>query len=291
MTEPSNAAERVDALANVDAEEDPEPWLQMLRGMWSGSPDKEARYRQLYGRLGLGRGSRVLEVGCGTGGASRLLARSMPALGLVVGVDPSRLAVREAARAAGAAGERAGAPRVFAAMDGRSLGFCDASFDAAIITRVLVHAHDPQLILSETARVLRPGGRLLVVEPDRDGMLSSVEGDRVLRAFWSERRSVNPDVGRRLYPLLHRLGLKVEDVEASFNVRRGPPSERDVRELEQELAAGEGEYWELVRSGRITAAELATYIRGMREAFESGTYLRTDLEFVYVARKPARTNT
>ena len=143
----------------------------MLRGMWAGVDrgqwgDKETRYAELFRRLGLQSGSVALEVGCGAGGASRLLAQVVEGA-RVVGVDPSRLAVDEAIRLTDAAGL---AGRVsFETMDGRRLSYPDGAFDAVFASRVLVHAFDPEGILSEMLRVLRPGGRLLVVEPDRDG--------------------------------------------------------------------------------------------------------------------------
>jgi SAM-dependent methyltransferase len=276
----------IDALANVDDELDPEPWLRMLRGMWDENPEKESRYRRLFRALGVSAGQRVLEVGCGAGGALRLLARSVPGLHLAVGVDPSRLAIRDAAQAS-ARRPDVDHPRVeYVVVDGRDLAFPDAAFDVAFCSRVLVHAFDPRRIVGEMTRVLRPGGRLLIVEPDRDAMLSSAACDHVNRVFWSERRSINPRIGRQLYPLLHDLGLRVDRVEAQFNVSRRPPSASDVAQIERELAARDGEYWGLVDQGRLAESDLRAYARSLRQALDTGVYLRTDVELTYLATKP-----
>ena len=274
-----------DDLVSIDTTADPEPWLHMLRGMWPGDERKQNRYRDLFAFLKLPTRSRVLEIGCGAGGASRLLAESIQDATLVVGVDPSQLAVAEAIRITGTGRARKFPSLSFLAMDGRRLAFDDGAFDGVFCTRVLVHALEPDVIVSEMKRVLKVGGRMLLVEPDRDGMLSSVECDHVNRAFWSDRRSINPRIGRRLYTLLDDLGLEVEHVEPSFKLSLSPPGDDQVRTLERELRDGRGEWWSLVESGRITADELTAYARGLRRAVETGVYLRSDLEIAYVARK------
>lgn len=254
--------------------------------MWPGDERKQARYRRLFRMLDLPKRSRVLEVGCGAGGASRFLVEAIGDLAMVVGVDPSRLAVAEALRLTPTHGHRPSPLPVFAAMDGRRLGFCDGAFDAVFCSRVLVHAHDPETIVREMVRVVRSGGRMLLVEPDRDGSLTSADFDEVHRVFWSDRRSVNPQIGRKLYPILHAVGLDVQLVEPWLNVSTGPPSEAQVAQIEQELHARRGEWWSLVESGRITADQLQGYVASLRKARSIGVYLRCDLEFAYLARKP-----
>ncbi|MCX7288316.1 MAG: class I SAM-dependent methyltransferase [Rhodobacterales bacterium] len=104
-------------------------------------------------------GGRVLDVGCGQGFYLPLYAR----LGLTAtGAEPDALPRTEAARKAAALG--------FAVVDAPAerLPFADASFDAAVMSEVLEHLADPGLALAEAARVLVPGGLLLVTVPHAD---------------------------------------------------------------------------------------------------------------------------
>lgn len=105
------------------------------------------------------RGSRrVLDVGCGTGYGSAMVASHV---GEVVAIDSSEEAVARA---------RAGNHLdnvEFVAMPATALSFPDSSFDAAYSVQVIEHIEDAELHLSEVLRVLRPGGRYVVATPNR----------------------------------------------------------------------------------------------------------------------------
>lgn len=104
--------------------------------------------------------AQVLEVGCGTGVLTRVLARR-PEIGHVTGVDvaPSLLVrARELA---------ADLPNVtFEEADGRSLPFADASFDVVLFDSTLSHVPGPDRALAEAFRVLCPLGWLAAFDGD-----------------------------------------------------------------------------------------------------------------------------
>jgi ubiquinone/menaquinone biosynthesis C-methylase UbiE len=107
----------------------------------------------------VGPGDRVLDIGTGGGLAARAAALAAAPDGFVVGVDLSKGQI-QAAKAGGQ--PESGAPLSFSVMDAENLEFPDLSFDAVVCLNAVAHFPDPDRVLSEIRRVLRPGGKLVV---------------------------------------------------------------------------------------------------------------------------------
>jgi ubiquinone/menaquinone biosynthesis C-methylase UbiE len=113
-------------------------------------------------------GRRVLEIACGRGGlACRLAALTSPPPRLVA-ADFSLTAVSKGKRFGAAMG--AGAVR-WEVGDAQSLCHADATFDTVISCETIEHLPDPGAALAEFARVLKPGGRLLLTTPNYAGLM------------------------------------------------------------------------------------------------------------------------
>jgi 2-polyprenyl-6-hydroxyphenyl methylase / 3-demethylubiquinone-9 3-methyltransferase len=128
--------------------------LNLLHG--SVTPGRFAYFRDVLTRQpGPGpAGLRVLDIGCGGG----FLAEEFAALGCqVTGVDPSPATI--GAARAHAAGR--GLPIDYRVGTGEELPVPDTAFDVACCCDVLEHVSDLDRVISETARVLKPGGLYL----------------------------------------------------------------------------------------------------------------------------------
>jgi len=144
--------------------------LNLLHG--SVTPGRFAYFREVLARrCGAAPGGlAVLDIGCGGG----FLAEEFAALGCqVTGVDPSPASVSAAAAHAAGRGLRIDY-RVGA---GEELPVQDAAFDVACCCDVLEHVADLGRVISETARVLRPGGLFLfdTVNRTRTSRLLAIE--------------------------------------------------------------------------------------------------------------------
>jgi ubiquinone/menaquinone biosynthesis C-methylase UbiE len=156
-------------------------------------------------------GRRILDVGCGTGTAEVKLSRLRLTQVDLVAVD--LLTDRVAAAQAAARAHNIGAH--FASADACRLQFVDGIFDSVFCVAVLQHIGDVKGAVEEMARVTRPGGRIVAVEPDNSAryFYSSVDdGHRAheaARRFFSalaEARgdATDPAVGPQLPTLFAR---------------------------------------------------------------------------------------
>jgi SAM-dependent methyltransferase len=142
--------------------------------LYSTGPGKRAIWAQLLDELGLRGDEHVLDVGCGRGAVLMLAARRLPA-GRAVGADVWRRRDQSgnsraaAERNAVAEGVRGRVELVDA--DARDLPFASASFDVVVSSLAISNigeAGGRARALGEAVRVLRPGGRLRIVDEGAD---------------------------------------------------------------------------------------------------------------------------
>ena len=128
----------------------------LFRGQWHQLRQRTAILAQLQA------GEQVLDVGCGTGTLALDVARLIGPTGRVAGVDPG---TEQIARARAKAARR-NAPLDFQIGVIEQLPFSDRSFDVVFSTLMMHHLPAPlkRQGLAEIARVLKPGGRLVIAD-------------------------------------------------------------------------------------------------------------------------------
>ena len=149
-------------------------------------------------------GGQVLEVGVGTGKNFPY----HPARAEVTGIDLSERMLARARRKA----EKLGHPIELREMDVQQLDFPDDTFDAATATFVFCSVPDPARGLRELARVVKPGGHILLLEHvriDRPAFIGKLMD-------WLDPlvvRVMGAHINRRTAETVQRAGLEVERVE------------------------------------------------------------------------------
>jgi ubiquinone/menaquinone biosynthesis C-methylase UbiE len=140
-------------------------WDSVRRDLFGEAPEIEALLALLDP------GWEVGDLGCGTGGVAVRVARYVKR---VVAVDESEAMLAAARERAARAAVGARPVEAVAVMEFRqghleSLPIADASLDVALLVLVLHYVAQPERALAETWRVLRPGGRVLVVDMEAHG--------------------------------------------------------------------------------------------------------------------------
>jgi len=179
------------------------------------APDVVEQRRATRAILALQPGEHVLDIGSGPGFLAAEMAAEVGPEGRVVGLDPSESML--------AMGARRGAPVEYVEGDAIALPFADETFDAAIATQVYEYVADMPAALSEARRVLKPGGRLLILDTDWDSVVwHSTDRERMLRVLekWNDHLA-DPYLPRRLPGLLRDAGFDLHEATIIPILNRG----------------------------------------------------------------------
>ncbi len=240
--------------------------------------DVVAQRVEVLAALDVRPGERVLDIGSGPGLLAEALAAIVGADGRACGIDTSE-SMLEMARLRCEAHPRA----EFQQADASKLPYPDSSFDAAVSTQVYEYVADMHTALVELFRVLRPGGRVAILDTDYDSLVIHTENPermgRVLSA-WDEH-FVHRGLPRVLTPLLRGAGFTVGRRSAIpiLNPEYHPGAfSYHLTQMMAGYAAG--------RRG-VTKAEADAWLEELQELGERGDYFYSLNRYLFLAQRPA----
>jgi SAM-dependent methyltransferase len=177
------------------------------------SADVVGQRQAVLAMLQLAPGERVLDVGAGPGFLTADLAAVVGPGGAVVGLEPSDAMRALAERRELPAGA---APVRHVPGDATALPFGDAEFDVVTSTQVYEYVADMPGALVEARRVLRPGGRLFVLDTDWDSTVwHSSDPARMRRILTTwDQHLADPHLPRHLPRLLRDAGFALRECRA-----------------------------------------------------------------------------
>lgn len=238
------------------------------RGIW--------RDRDALAGLRLRDRSRILDVGCGTGELTRVLAEESTAD--IVGVDAARTLLETIETATVVQG------------DARELPFRDGAFDLVVCQALLVNIPDPIPVVREFSRVSRD--RVAAIEPDNSQVRveSTVQQESVLaeqaRTAYTTGLKTDVTLGARTTELFSKIGVRnVSTTRYDFTRSTTQPySEDDVRSATLKRDGTRiSEHKETLLNGSMTPQEYTEFRakwrkmgRSVLEQMSAGEYERSE---------------
>jgi SAM-dependent methyltransferase len=265
---PKDQAEH--GFTDVDRQSDPRRWVTLLDTV-RREPFYAAYKARTLELLNPKAEERFLEIGAGTGADARALkARARCA---VVALDSSFTMAAEC-RARGTADTLAAGAA--------SLPFPAASFDGIRADRVFQHLLEPSRILVETVRVTKPGGRVVVVDPDYDTQAVELADQelahRVLR-YRADRMLRHGTIAHRMAAMFRDAGLDAIRVGPMNLVVTDPRAVDNVMGLRTWARTASGQ-------GVVTVEEAARWERLIDEAIATKKFFYSVTFFITFGRKP-----
>lgn len=180
-----------------------------VRDLQAALPGIRRLRRWAHEALAARPGESAVDIGSGTGSEVLTFGEAVGPGGSAVGVEPDPELLTAAQRRAAEAGSAAR----FVPGDAYNLPLANESCDVALCERVFQHLTSPARAVGEIARVLRPGGRVVLMDSDW-GTAIVHPGDRhvvreVIETLISN--TTDPFAGRRLPGLLTQAGLEIDD--------------------------------------------------------------------------------
>jgi ubiquinone/menaquinone biosynthesis C-methylase UbiE len=239
-------------------------------------PRQQAMRQEFLADLPFPTNALVLDVGCGTGVLTRVLARR-PGISAVVGVDPAPSLLARARELA------VDLPNLtFEQADGRSLPFAEHEFDVVIFDSTLSHVTSPERALTEAFRVLRPEGVLGVFDGDYATMTVALTDHDPLQAcadFMLANSVTDRRVMRRLPSLIRQCGFDLIGARSHGYVETGEGSYMlTIIDRGADMLAARG----LISDATATAFKAEARRRGVE-----GTFFGHIAYMSTIGRKPA----
>lgn len=220
----------------------------------------------------------VLDIGCGTGVATRVIAQTPGFSGKVTGIDLSTYLIKAANNLAKEEGLEGIVE--FQSGDSQQLDIPDKSYDAVVLHTLVSHVADPVAVINEAARIVKPGGMVGIFDGDYATMTfghEDLEQSKVFDDMISRALFTNPRIMRQMPRLIPDSGL---DLVASF-----PYAIADIGKADFFMGAIESFRKLLPKAGVMSVEMAATWADMQMKDSDDGIFFGASNFYSYVAQR------
>lgn len=233
------------------------PYLHGFSPVEQARLKKQAEFLEqvIYKDVDFSHCKNILEVGCGVGAQSEILLRRHPKINLT-GVDLSEAQLNAAKESLSKLSYAEGRYKVEQA-NAEDLPFDSGAFDGAFLCWILEHVPNPERVLAEVRRALRPGGQVVVTEVMNSSFFLEPYSPNVWKywmAFNDHQYEIggDPFIGAKLGNMLLSVGFK--DIQTKLKIfhfdNREPEKRKEMVDFWSELLLSGAD--ELVEAGKVT---------------------------------------
>jgi ubiquinone/menaquinone biosynthesis C-methylase UbiE len=240
------------------------------------TPDMLAQRETVIELLQLTPGENVLDIGSGPGFLASAMAELVGRAGEVCGVDISQELLALAVER-----YRHQSQLNFLHADASKLPFPDACFDVVVVTQVLEYLQDVRPALLQMQRVLRPGGRVLILDTDWDSLVwhsaDPIRMKKILAAW--DKHLADPYLPRTLACKMQEAGFTVQErkIIPLFNPTFGEAT------FSNRMIDMIGDF--VIGRNGIKADEVSAWSQELRELGKEGKYFFSLNRYVFIGVK------
>ena len=265
--------------SEVDSSKDPQYFVNCLNEQYtkdSALRDNKQRTLQL---VDLQTGQTILDAGCGIGFDAIQMAKQVGETGHVFGIDNSQEMITKARSNA----SHLELPLNFQFGTIYQLEFQDNYFDRCRVDKTFQHLSDPIAALKELIRVTKPGGKIIIADPDHDSLIIDTPYPEVNHRFIRFRSDHMPQGGiaHQLYGFCKQLGL--------IDVHTTPlPHVYTDYEEKKITSPYLEEIWIAQEHGAVAREEAEKWAAYLQKAIEENRFMCMQTYMITTAVKPGK---
>lgn len=264
------------SFSDVDSSADPQLFVRCLEEQYAKNSLLRLNKVRTLELADIQSGHWVLDAGCGTGKDTIQMA-ALVGTGHVFGIDFSREMIVTAKTAAATLD----LPITFQHGNIYQLEFADNFFDRCRADKTFQHLADPQAAVTELIRVTKPGGKIIIAEPDHDSLIIDTPFIDINHRFMRFRsdQMTQGSIAHQLYNIFKELGLENVGIEP---LTRAYTSYEEKRVSSPYLK----EIWMAQEAGAVTKEEAESWAAYLREAIESDRFMCLQTYVITTGFKP-----